>query len=217
MFAQFEKTGERVSMIREPMVMILSGVLIVGLASAPVQERVVIVEKESSKIEFHANSTFAKVTGVFQQWDASFKLNSDNLENSTLELQIEAASVHTGSGFKDKQVKGKNFFDVAQYPEIKFVSDGVMADSDPHKFTMTGNLTLRGVTRPVTISIETGIGPNGAHKVNGTLTINRRDFGMTHNMPFNKVADIITVNIVLELPSDALPPPKPAPMAQPAT
>ncbi len=205
-------------MIRQLMAMILPAALMcanaAALASAP--ERVIVVEKENSKIEFHASSTFAKVTGVFQQWDASFKLNSDNLENSALELQIEAASVHTGSGFKDKQVKGKNFFNVEEYPEIRFVSDGVLADPDPNKFTMTGKLTLRGVTRPVTVAIETARAPNGAHKVNGTFTFNRRDFGMTHNMPFNKIADIITVNIALELPSDALPSSSAAPVAPPA-
>ncbi|MGA8034891.1 MAG: YceI family protein [Candidatus Acidiferrales bacterium] len=204
-------------MIRLLTAMILPGVLAFATVAPPVPERVIVVEKQNSKIEFHASATFAKVTGVFQKWDASFKLGSDNLENSSLALQIEAASVHTGSGFKDKEVKGKNFFNVNEYPEIKFVSDGVLADPDPQKFTMTGNLTLRGITRPVTVAIETAVAPNGAHKVNGTFTFNRRDFGMTHNVPFNKVADIITVNIALELPSDALPAAKAAPAEQPST
>jgi polyisoprenoid-binding protein YceI len=189
------------------------------LAAKPVPDRVIIIVKENSKIEFRASSTFAKVLGVFQDWNADFKLNTDTLENASLQLDIQTNSVHTGSGFKDKEVKGKNFFNVAQFPEIKFVSDGVLPDPDPHKFTMTGKLTLRGITRPVTIAVETATLPSGLHKVNGSFDFNRRDFGMTHNMPFNKVADIIHVDFELEIPNDALPPSKPAatPSASPAT
>jgi polyisoprenoid-binding protein YceI len=172
-------------------------------ASAP--DRVIVIVKQNSKIEFHASSTFAKVTGVFQDWNADFKLNTDTLENASLQLDIQAGSVHTGSGFKDKEVKGKNFFNVTQFPEIKFVSDGVLPDPDPQKFTMTGKLTLRGITRPVTVAVVTATQPSGTHLLNGTFEFNRRDFGMTHNMPFNKVADIIRVDIELEIPNDALP------------
>lgn len=197
-------------MIRQAAALLISLGLTLAPAAKPAHERIVVVEKHNSKIEFFASSTFAKVVGVFQDWDADFKLNTDTLENASLQLDIQTASVHTGSGFKDKEVKGKNFFNVTQFPDIKFVSDGVLPDPDPHKFTMTGKLTLRGITRPVTVAVETATQPNGTHKVNGTFNFNRRDFGMTHNMPFNKVADIIRVDIELEIPTDALPPSKPA-------
>jgi polyisoprenoid-binding protein YceI len=173
-------------------------------------DRVIVIVKDHSKIEFHASSTFAKVVGEFKDWNADFKLNSDTLENASLLLDIQAGSVHTGSGFKDKEVKGKNFFNVTQFPDIKFVSDGVLPDPDPQKFTMTGKLTLRGITRPVTIAIATATQPGGTHLVNGTFTFNRRDFGMTHNIPFNKIADIIRVDFDLEVPPDALPAVAPA-------
>jgi polyisoprenoid-binding protein YceI len=197
-------------MIRQAAALLVSLSLMLTPAAKPVPDRAIVIVKENSKIEFHASSTFAKVVGVFQDWTADFKLNSDTLENASLLLDIQAGSVHTGSGFKDKEVKGKNFFNVTQFPEIKFVSDGVLPDPDPHKFTMTGNLTLRGITRPLTIAIVTATESNGTHKIKGSFDFNRRDFGMTHNMPFNKVADIIRVDIELEVPSDALPPAQPA-------
>jgi polyisoprenoid-binding protein YceI len=196
-------------MIRQAAALLVSLSLLLTPAAKPAPDRVIVIVKENSKIEFHASSTFAKVVGVFQDWNADFKLNSDTLENASLLLDIQAGSVHTGSGFKDKEVKGKNFFNVTQFPEIKFVSDGVLPDPDPHKFTMTGNLTLRGITRPLTIGIVTATESNGTHKINGSFDFNRRDFGMTHNMPFNKIADIIRVDIELEVPSDALPPGQP--------
>jgi polyisoprenoid-binding protein YceI len=168
-------------------------------------EREIVVTKEGSKVEFHASSTFAKVIGVFQIWNVTFKLNTATLADSALDLKIAAESVHTGSGFKDKQVKGKNFFDVETFPEIQFKSTGVLPDPDPKKFTMTGNLTLRGITRPVTVALEVQSGPDKLQKVNGSFTFNRRDFGMTHNMAFNKIADTIRVEIELQLPPDSLP------------
>jgi polyisoprenoid-binding protein YceI len=196
-------------MVRQITAVVLSGALAFGTTARPAPQRVAVVSKEYSKVEFNASSTFAKVVGVFRDWTVSIKLNSDTLEGCSLELQLDAASVHTGSGFKDREVKGKNFFNVAQYPEIKFVSTGVLADPDPHKFTMSGNLTLRGITRPVIVAVELSPGPGDTNLVNGTFTFNRREFGMTHDMLFNKIADIIRIDIALQLPSDAFSPAKP--------
>jgi polyisoprenoid-binding protein YceI len=194
-------------MARKWTAMCLCLVLTLAATAKPAPERVVVIVKETSKIEFHASSTFAKVVGVFRVWDATFTLKSDTIADAALELKIDADSVHTGSGFKDKEVKGKNFFNVAQYPEILFVSNGVLPDPDPKKFTMTGNLTLRGITHPVTADIAVTPEPAGVQKITGTFAFNRRDFGMTHNMPFNKVADIIRVDFELGLPADAVPAP----------
>jgi polyisoprenoid-binding protein YceI len=197
-------------MARKWMAMCLSMMAAVACYAEPATDRVVVIVKDKSHIEFKASSTFAKVVGVFKDWDATFKMNSDSLANATLEFKIVAESVHTGSGFKDKEVKGKNFFNVEQYPEIKFASTGVLADADPKKFTMTGNLTLRGITRPVTAEVNVVPEPAGVERVAGAFTFNRRDFGMTKNMPFNKVADIIKVEFELELPADAVAAAQPA-------
>ena len=176
-------------------------------AAAPalrVPGREIVIAREGSMVEFRASSTFAKVVGVFQVWNVTFKLNSDTLSDSSLDLKIAAESVHTGSGFKDKEVKGKNFFNVKDFPEIRFVSTGVLPDPNPQKFTMTGNLTLRGITRPVTVAFDVDNGPDKLQKLKGNFTFNRRDFGMTHNMAFNKIADTIRVEIEFQLPAGAL-------------
>jgi polyisoprenoid-binding protein YceI len=182
-------------------------------------DREIVITRDGSTVEFHASATFAKVVGVFQDWNVTFKLNSDTLADATLALKIDAESVHTGSGFKDKEVKGKNFFNVKEFPEIRFVSTGVLTDPDPKKFTMTGNLTLRGITRPVTVLLNVNNGPDKVQKLSGEFDFNRRDFGMTHNLPFNKVADIIRVDIELQLPPGTLPvagAPTPTPTTTPA-
>jgi polyisoprenoid-binding protein YceI len=165
-------------------------------AQAPAGATIV---KEDSKIEFHASSTFAKVVGEFMDWDANLQMVDGNLKDGTLALDLKSNSVHTGSGLKDKEVKGKNFFNVKEYPDIHFASTGMLPDPDPQKFTMTGNLTLRGITRPVTVAVTLSPLLNGNQRLEADFSFNRRDFGMTHNMMFNKIADTIRVTMELHV------------------
>lgn len=165
-------------------------------AQAPASATIV---KDESKIEFHASSTFAKVVGEFMEWDANLQMASGSLIDGTLTLDLKSNSVHTGSGLKDKEVKGKNFFNVKEYPDIHFASTGILPDPNPDKFTMTGNLTLRGITRPVTVAVTRSPLPNGNQMIEADFTFNRRDFGMTHNMMFNKIADTIRVTMELHV------------------
>jgi polyisoprenoid-binding protein YceI len=147
------------------------------------QELTRAVVKADSKVEFHANATFAKVIGVFHSWDVNFKMPSDKFDDASIDMQIEADSVATGSGIRDKEVKGKNFFDVKEFPQIHFVSKSITPDGgpDPSKFLMDANLTMRGITQVI----------------DGDFSFNRRDFGMTHNVPFNKVNNVVQVQFHL--------------------
>jgi len=179
-------------------VVLLNLIAFSAAAQAQTPARAAIV-KDESKIEFHASSTFAKVVGEFVDWDANLQMGPESLKDGTLALDLKSNSVHTGSGLKDKEVKGKNFFNVKDYPDIHFASTGILPDPDPDKFTMTGNLTLRGITRPVTVAVVLSPLPNGNKKLEADFTFNRRDFGMTHNMMFNKIADTIRVTMELHV------------------
>ena len=165
----------------------------------PRPEIVHFVLPEESRIEFHATSTFGKVTGVFRDWRAELKKPEEKFENGSLTLEIEAASVKTGSGIRDKEVKGKNFFAVKEFPEIHFESKKIVPGPEPTNFSMEGELTLRGVTKPVTVEVITGPVVKGHEQVVGSFTFNRREFGMTHNPPLNHVADTVSVHIALEV------------------
>ncbi|HXN97803.1 MAG TPA: YceI family protein [Candidatus Acidoferrales bacterium] len=161
--------------------------------------------KEDSRIEFHASSTFAKVVGVFHSWEADLKMSGDKFETASLEIEIEAESVTTGSGLRDKEAKGKNFFEVKEYPKIRFVSKSITPDSDPSKFRMDADLTLRGITKPVSVAITLRPQENGHQHVDGDFSFNRRDFGMTHNAPLNKVANTVEVQFHLHVKDAAVP------------
>jgi polyisoprenoid-binding protein YceI len=163
------------------------------------------VVKAESKIEFHAKATFAKIVGVFHEWDAELKKSGDSFEDATLKMKLDSDSVSTGSGLKDKEIKNKNFFDVKQFPEIEFVSTKVTPGPDATKFVMEGNMTMRGITKPVTVMIVEHPVANGHQIIDGTIEFNRRDFGMTHNVPFNKVSNEVEVQFRLNVAAGGTP------------
>lgn len=170
-----------------------------GAMAAPLQvEQSRYVVKTSSKIEFHATSTFAKVVGVFHSWDANMKMPADKFTDASLVLEIDASSVATGSGLRDKEVKGKNFFSVQEHPQIRFASKSISADATPTKYQMVGELTIRGITQPVAVSITLLRQDDGHEWVDGSFSFNRRDFGMTHNLPFDKIANTVLVQFHLD-------------------
>jgi polyisoprenoid-binding protein YceI len=159
------------------------------------------IDKTASKIEFHAKTTFAKIAGVFHEWDAELRKTGDDFADATLLMKLDSESVSTGSGLKDKEIKNKNFFDVKQFPEIEFVSTKVTPGPDPTKFVMEGNMTIRGITKPVTVMIVEHSVANGHQMIDGEIEFNRREFGMTHNVPFNKVANEVEVEFHLNVVS----------------
>ncbi|MFZ3331873.1 MAG: YceI family protein [Candidatus Acidiferrales bacterium] len=161
------------------------------------------VVKTDSLIEFHASATFSKVVGVFHAWEADFKMPGDKFTDAALVLEIDADSVATGSGAKDKEIKGKNFFFVKEHPQIRFASKTVTADGEPMKFHMEGELTVRGITQPVSVAIVVRPEDEGHQRIDGQFSFNRREFGMVHNVPFNKVANTVEVNFQLEVQNTA--------------
>jgi len=155
------------------------------------------IVKTDSRIEFHATSTFGKTVGVFHSWDADLKMPTDNFADASLVLEIDAASVQTGNGLKDKEAKGKNFFSVKEYPKIRFVSKSVAPDADSSKLHMNADLTLRGITKTVSVAIILHPQENGLQHMEGDFSFDRRDFGMTHNVLFDKIANTVQVQFQL--------------------
>jgi polyisoprenoid-binding protein YceI len=157
------------------------------------------IDKTASKIEFHAKATFAKVDGVFHTWEAELRKTGDSFDDATLKMKLETDSVSTGNGLKDKEIRSKNFFDVKEFPEIEFISTKVTPGPARSKFVMEGNMTMRGITKPVTVMIEEYPVSNGHQLIEGSIEFNRKDFGMTHNAPFNKVSKDVEVLVHLNV------------------
>jgi polyisoprenoid-binding protein YceI len=113
-------------------------------------------------------------------------MDDKDISNLNVELTIDAASINTGHAKRDEHLRAADFFDVAKYPTITFVSKKATKDG-PDRLKVTGDLTMHGVTREVTVHVE---GPtqevkdpwgNFRRGATGTAKINRKDFGLTWN------------------------------------
>jgi polyisoprenoid-binding protein YceI len=157
---------------------------------------VFVVTPEDSSIKFFVKASVA-IDGVFDKWDATLTFPSTDVTTGVLDVKIQADSVNTGSGMKDGKLKGKDFFDVKKDPSITFHSDKVV-QTGPTSFDMPGTFTIRGVSKPETLTFTiTGKG-TGAGEINGTMAFDRKEFGMNSGIPFIKIADRVEVTVALK-------------------
>ncbi|WP_394841889.1 YceI family protein [Pendulispora brunnea] len=131
----------------------------------------------------------SKVHGVFTQWTGSFEFDEQNPAQSQVEVSIDAASVDTRQPQRDAHLRSGDFFEVEKHPRILFKSTHVEPASNG-QYKVAGDLTLRGVTRPVTLDVELGgrvTHPQMGERIgfSGKTTINRKEFGVS----FNQVLD----------------------------
>ena len=176
-----------------------------SIAANPQPYKTIPVAVSGGRVQFSVASTFADIVGTFRTWQTSLKMPGGKFVDASLNLQIAAGSVSTGSGFRDRLAKGKNFFAAQQYPNIRFISTKVTRGTDPSKFQMQGNLTVRGITRPVTVSITLYPPESGQQRIEGYFLFNRRQFGITHNMAFNRISNLVKVKVDLDVDYDSLP------------
>jgi polyisoprenoid-binding protein YceI len=151
-----------------------------------------------SKVEFFVGSSDGDVNGVFKAWTGELSQATAGVpESATLSLKVTADSMSTGSGLKDRMVKGKDFFYVKDFPTVTFTSTKVIPSSDPNKFQVQGDFTLRGVTKPVVLQVTLDRDNKGGGQVYADLSFDRRDFGMTKSVPFVRVSDSVRVRVDL--------------------
>ena len=177
--------------------LILCGV--VSNAQTPAQtERNFTINVPESKVEFFVGSTAGDVNGVFKTWTGKLSQATAGVpESATLGLEVTADSMSTGSGLKDRMVKGKDFFYVQDFPTVSFASTKVIPSDDPNKFQVQGNFTLRGVTKPVVLQVTLDRDGKGGGQVYADLSFDRREFGMTKSVPFVRVSDSVRVRVDL--------------------
>jgi polyisoprenoid-binding protein YceI len=177
--------------------LILSGVA--SNAQAPAKAgRNFTINVPESKVEFFVGSSDGDVKGVFKTWTGKLFLATAGVpESASLSLEVTADSMSTGSGLKDKMVKGKDFFYVKDFPTVSFTSTKVIPSGDPNKFQVQGNFTLRGFTKPVVLQVTLNRDGKGGGQVYADLSFDRREFGMTKGVPFVRVSDSVRVRIDL--------------------
>ena len=89
-------------------------------------------------------------------------------------------------------MKGKDFFDVANYPEITFTSTKIVK-TGPHTYEVDGNFTIRGVSNPEKLTLTVSGKGTGSGEIKGAMVFNRKDYGMNKGIPFISIADHVDV------------------------
>lgn len=161
-----------------------------------------------SRLGFVArHAVVTKVRGQFIDWSATAHIDTANPAASSVTLTINPASVSTGSADRDGHLQSPDFFDAAQFPEWKFVSTEVSRDGD--EWSITGDLTIKDVTKPVTIEFEengSAKDPFGNIRVGfeGDVTVNRKDWGLTWNAALETGGVLVSEKIKLEFDISAI-------------
>ncbi|CAN5443670.1 YceI family protein [soil metagenome] len=166
------------------------------------------IDSAHSHIQFSVrHMMLAKVRGEFDKFSGTVNLDEANPSASTVDVQIEAASINTREAQRDGHLKSPDFFDAEKYPTLNFKSKRVDVKDDTHA-VIVGDLTIRDVTKEVAVNVEymgqskTPFGTTNAG-FEATTKINRKDFGLTWNAVLETggvaVGDEIAVSIDLEL------------------
>jgi polyisoprenoid-binding protein YceI len=142
------------------------------------------VDKAHSTATFKVRHMMANTVGQFRDFDANINIDRGAPAKSSVEFTIQAKSIDTGNTNRDEHLRGADFFDVAKYPTITFKSTSI-APKSPNEFAVTGDLTMHGVTKRITLPVQfLGFGKTARGEKAGfeiETTVNRKDFGVIWN------------------------------------
>ncbi len=166
------------------------------------------IDSAHSYLQFSVrHMMLAKVRGEFDKFSGTINLDEANPSASTVDVQIEVASINTREAQRDGHLKSPDFFDAEKYPTLAFKSKRVDVKDNTHAI-IVGDLSIRDVTKEVAVNVEymgqskTPFGTTNAG-FEATTKINRKDFGLTWNAVLETggvvVGDEIAVSIDLEL------------------
>ncbi len=165
------------------------------------------VDPSHSTVGFVARHLMiSKVRGTFTAFSGTVEIAEDRLA-STVTASVEMASVQTGDEGRDGHLRTGDFFDVEQYPNMTFVSTGIRPDGDD--FVLTGELTIKGVTRSVEFALEyegASTDPWGNRKIgfSAETEINRKDFGLEWNVALETGGVLVGEKVKIQLDIQAV-------------
>jgi polyisoprenoid-binding protein YceI len=166
-----------------------------------------VVDRPHSEADFSVRHMMSKVTGKFDDFTGTINLDRANAAASSVEFTIKTASINTGDPNRDKHLRTPDFFDAEKNPEIHFKSTAIAPTKEKNVYAVTGDLTMRGVTKRVTLPVEF-LGfqkdPWGNERAGFSVEtkLNRKEYGINWNKALDNggwlVGDDVTVSINLE-------------------
>lgn len=167
------------------------------------------LDPSHSRIGFVArHAMVTKVRGAFNEFEGSGYLDGENPANTKVSVRIQAASIDTRNEQRDAHLRSNDFLDMENYPEITFESTEAQ-QLDDSTFQLTGDLTIKGVTKPVTVDFTfegAATDPFGNHRIGfeGAVTINRKDWGVNWNAALEAGGVLVSDKVTLEFELSAI-------------
>ncbi|HEY2297442.1 MAG TPA: YceI family protein [Jatrophihabitans sp.] len=170
------------------------------------------IDASHSRIGFVArHAMVTKVRGSFNDFEGTATIDGQTPSNSSVQVTINVESIDTRNAQRDDHIRTNDFLDVATYPQITFVSTSVehVGGDDFGTFNVTGDLTIRGVTKSVTIPLEyqgSASDPFGNARVGfeGSVVINRKDWGVNWNAALETGGVLVSEKVTLEFEISAI-------------
>lgn len=167
------------------------------------------IDPVHSQVDFGVrHMMISTVRGTFGELEGTIHLDEDDLTNSSVEVSIDAASIDTRNEDRDNHLRSGDFLNVEEHPTLRFKSRSVEPAGDG--FVVQGDLTIRGVTREVTLEAEElgrGTDPWGNPRVGfrADTRINRKDFGLTWNQALETGGVLVGDEVKISLEVQAIP------------
>jgi polyisoprenoid-binding protein YceI len=142
------------------------------------------IDPMHSEVQFKVKHlVISTVSGFFKSFEGFVETENDDFEDANIEFTLDTNSIDTNQSQRDEHLKSAEFFDAAQYPQIKFKSTS-FKKTGGDEYKLTGDLTIKGITKPVTLNVEHGGSASdfyGNSKAGFEISgkINRKEFGLT--------------------------------------
>jgi polyisoprenoid-binding protein YceI len=166
------------------------------------------IDPSHSHVEFAVKHLMiSTVKGLFSDVEGEIEIVDGNPSASSVSAVIKTASIDTRTGQRDDHLRSGDFLDVTKYPEITFKSTKISGDDA--EFKITGNLTISGVTKEITLDATnegSGKDPWGGHRIgfSAKTKIDRRDFGLTYNQAIEAGGVVIGHEVKISLEVEAI-------------
>lgn len=180
--------------------------LLTSVSPASAAPKTWAIDPNHSTVGFTIRHFFGKVPGSFTKFSGAVVYDAEKPESSSATVEIDASTINTNNSMRDGDLKGEEFFDVEKFPTIKFVSTKVVKTAD-NQLSVEGTLTMRGVTKPVTLAVTflgSGPGFNGEMRAgfDASTRINRKDYGILWNKTLDQggtmLGDDVDIKIGIE-------------------
>lgn len=190
----------------------VAAVALVTTAAAAAEPVAYKFDKAHSVVGFNVRHFFAKVPGKFKEFDGTFMLDPQNLAASSVDVTIQATSVDTDNERRDTHLRSPDFFEVEKHPVLTFKSTKVVP-GEGSKFKVEGDLTIRGITKPVVLDVEhlgTGEVTTGGQSMGtrtgfeATTRIDRKDFGIVWNRALDQGGAMLSDDVWITLQIEAV-------------